>query len=42
MWRYFRRFDPAARSAILRTLVWAGIWAHFAITAPLKLARRPR
>jgi len=27
---------------MLRTLVWAGIWAHFVITAPLKLARRPR
>lgn len=42
MWRYFRRFDPAARSVALRMLVWLGIWTHFALTAPFKRARRTR
>jgi hypothetical protein len=40
MWRYFTRFDPAARSIVVRAIVWAGIWMHFALTAPLRLARR--
>ena len=40
MWRYFRRYDRAARMAPLRALVWLGIWGHFALTAPLQLARR--
>jgi hypothetical protein len=40
MWRYFTRFDPAAHSMVVRAVVWAGIWAHFALTAPLRLARR--
>ncbi|MEO5623319.1 MAG: glycosyltransferase family 2 protein [Dokdonella sp.] len=35
MWRYFCRFDPAAKSPPLRGLVWAGIWTHFAVQAPL-------
>ncbi|MEO8010030.1 MAG: glycosyltransferase family 2 protein, partial [Dokdonella sp.] len=29
MWRYFSRFDPAARVLPLRGLVWLGIWAHY-------------
>ncbi|HET9032415.1 MAG TPA: glycosyltransferase family 2 protein [Dokdonella sp.] len=33
MWRYFRKFDPAARNPILRGLVWSGIWTHFLIKA---------
>jgi len=40
MWRYFRKFDPAARNLLLRLLVGLGIWAHFALSAPLILARR--
>lgn len=40
MWRYFRRFDPAARSNVMSALVWLGIWTHFALTAPLKWLRR--
>ena len=40
MWRYFTRFDPAARNIAVRAIVWAGIWMHFALTAPLRLARR--
>lgn len=35
MWRYFVKFDPAARNPLLRTLVWLGIWGHFALRAPL-------
>ncbi|HKE48426.1 MAG TPA: glycosyltransferase family 2 protein [Rhodanobacteraceae bacterium] len=40
MWRYFTRFDPAAKNPLVRGLVWLGIWAHFALTAPFRLARR--
>lgn len=40
LWRYFTKFDPAARNLPLRALVWLGIWTHFALTAPLLLARR--
>lgn len=35
MWRYFVKFDPAARNPLLRMLVWLGIWGHFALRAPL-------
>lgn len=35
MWRYFCKFDEAARNPLLRALVWCGIWAHFAVLAPL-------
>lgn len=42
MWRYFTKFDPAARNRPLRGLVWLGIWAHFGLMAPLYLARRWR
>ena len=34
MWRWFRRFDPAARRPLLVAAVWLGLWAHFALTAP--------
>jgi GT2 family glycosyltransferase len=40
MWRYFRKFDVAARNPLARPLVWLGIWAHFALSAALILARR--
>ncbi|HEY6985474.1 MAG TPA: glycosyltransferase family 2 protein [Rhodanobacteraceae bacterium] len=40
MWRYFRKYDRAARTLPVRALVWLGIWMHFALTAPLLLARR--
>ncbi len=39
MWRYFRRFDPAARNPVLRALVWCGLWAHFALQTPLLALR---
>jgi N-acetylglucosaminyl-diphospho-decaprenol L-rhamnosyltransferase len=35
MWRYFRRFDPAAHNAVLRGAVWLGVWAHYWATAPI-------
>jgi hypothetical protein len=40
MWRWFTRFDPAARSPLVRALVALGLWAHFALLAPLLLARQ--
>lgn len=47
LWRYFTKFDPAARNPLLRGLVWIGLWTHFALQAPRLmlrgvLARRPR
>jgi hypothetical protein len=40
MWRWFRKFDPAASNPLTRMVVWAGIWLHFALTAPLLALRR--
>lgn len=34
MWRWFTKFDPAARNPLLRALVWLGLWAHFIVLAP--------
>ena len=34
MWRWFRKFDPAARNPLLRVSVWCGLWLHFALLAP--------
>lgn len=34
MWRYFRKFDPAARNVVVRTLVRVGIWLHFGAMLP--------
>ncbi len=34
MWRWFRRFDPAARRLPVRVVVWCGLWAHFVLVAP--------
>jgi GT2 family glycosyltransferase len=34
MWRYFTRFDPAARNPLLRGLVWLGIRAHYVLSVP--------
>jgi GT2 family glycosyltransferase len=39
LWRYFRKFDPAARNPLLRAIVFIGIWAHFALQAPLLALR---
>jgi N-acetylglucosaminyl-diphospho-decaprenol L-rhamnosyltransferase len=43
MWRWFRKFDPAARNPMVSTLVWLGIWTHFLLQIPgqwLRLLRR--
>lgn len=37
MWRYFRRFDPAARNPFVRGLAWLGLWAHFAAMLPIRM-----
>jgi N-acetylglucosaminyl-diphospho-decaprenol L-rhamnosyltransferase len=34
MWRWFTKFDPAARNPLLRAVVWCGLWAHFVLLAP--------
>jgi N-acetylglucosaminyl-diphospho-decaprenol L-rhamnosyltransferase len=39
LWRYFRKFDPAARNPLLRGLAWIGLWSHFALQAPLLMLR---
>jgi GT2 family glycosyltransferase len=40
MWRYFSRYDPAARNPWLRRLIWCGIWLHFALGVPARILRR--
>jgi N-acetylglucosaminyl-diphospho-decaprenol L-rhamnosyltransferase len=35
MWRWFVKFDPAARNPLKRVLVWCGIWMHYAAMTPL-------
>jgi N-acetylglucosaminyl-diphospho-decaprenol L-rhamnosyltransferase len=42
MWRWFRRFDPAARNPALRGVVWLGLWARFVALLPLLLWRKWR
>ena len=40
MWRYFRKFDPAARNPLLRALVWLGIRTHYVLIAPFIVSPR--
>ncbi|HET6807381.1 MAG TPA: glycosyltransferase family 2 protein [Frateuria sp.] len=42
MWRWFRKFDPAARNPLVAGVVWLGIWAHFAAQVPGQLWRLAR
>jgi GT2 family glycosyltransferase len=42
MWRWFRKFDPAARKPLTCALVACGIAAHFLVTAPWLGLRRKR
>jgi len=42
MWRWFRKFDPAARNPLLAGIVWLGIWGHFAVQVPGQLWRLAR
>jgi GT2 family glycosyltransferase len=39
MWRYFRKFDPAAHNPLAGAFAWIGIWAHFALAAAYQFAR---
>jgi N-acetylglucosaminyl-diphospho-decaprenol L-rhamnosyltransferase len=34
MWRWFVKFDPAARNPLLRAIVWCGVWLHYLVLAP--------
>jgi GT2 family glycosyltransferase len=34
MWRWFRKFDPAARKPLTRAMVWCGLTGHFFVVAP--------
>lgn len=40
MWRYFRKFDPAARNSVMRGIVWCGIWSHYWLFAPVHAWRQ--
>ena len=40
MWRYFCKFDRAAKNPILRCLVWCGIWSHYAMLAPFNALKQ--
>ncbi len=40
MWRWFRKFDPAARKPHVALAVWCGLWAHFLIGIPRQVAAR--
>ena len=42
MWRWFRKFDPAARNPLLAGVVWLGIWAHFLLQLSGQLWRLAR
>jgi GT2 family glycosyltransferase len=39
MWRWFRKFDPAARNPFVAAAVWLGLWAHFLLQVPGQLWR---
>lgn len=39
MWRWFRKFDPAASKPHLAGIVWLGIWTHFLLKIPGQLFR---
>jgi hypothetical protein len=42
MWRWFVKFDPAARNPLLRAAVWIGLWLHFAALLPINAWRQAR
>jgi GT2 family glycosyltransferase len=39
MWRWFRKFDPAARNPLTAAVVWLGIWTRFLLKIPGQLLR---
>jgi N-acetylglucosaminyl-diphospho-decaprenol L-rhamnosyltransferase len=42
MWRWFRRFDPAARNPLIAVVVFVGLWMRFALQVPLLAWRKFR
>jgi N-acetylglucosaminyl-diphospho-decaprenol L-rhamnosyltransferase len=42
MWRWFTKFDPAAQNALVRTVVWLGLWSHFVVMMPRYWLARQR
>jgi N-acetylglucosaminyl-diphospho-decaprenol L-rhamnosyltransferase len=42
MWRWFVKFDPAARNPLLRAVVRAGLWLYFVVQAPFLAWRQWR
>jgi GT2 family glycosyltransferase len=34
MWRWFTKFDPAARNPLLRAVAFCGLWARYLLTTP--------
>ena len=42
MWRWFRKFDPAAHKPHVAAVVWLGLWAHFLLQIPGQLYRMSR
>jgi GT2 family glycosyltransferase len=39
LWRWFRKFDPAARNPLVSGTVWCALWLHFLALAPVALWR---
>jgi GT2 family glycosyltransferase len=39
MWRWFRKFDPAAQRPLIAGTVWLGLWTHFLLQIPGQLYR---
>jgi len=42
MWRWFTKFDPAAQNALVRAVVWLGLWSHFVVMMPRYWLARQR
>ncbi|GGA23022.1 glycosyltransferase family 2 protein [Dyella nitratireducens] len=42
MWRWFRKFDPAARNPLTAAVVWLGIWCRFLLKIPGQWVRMVR
>lgn len=42
MWRWFRKFDPAARNPLTAAVVWLGIWSRFLLKVPGQWLRATR
>src|SRR6185312_6359555 len=40
MWRYFMKYDAAARNPLLRAIAWLGLGARFVLSATAALGRR--